>query len=465
MTGDFTRDSFGPEKGFTRVLMQQGRPQLDADLNEQVAIFWHYWRTMLTDLVGPYAGPYDRCGFGVVTREVMANAVSAHEREELQALFKDPGEFLLSPGRYYVDGILCEIKHYLAYSAHLEHDESLLAPKRNVPYLIYLDVWERPVTSIEDETIGEPALNGIDTSLRARVTWRVRIAELDKSIYGSGDCNKVKEHWSRITHAWQPEHRGRLKVGVSETAESAERDHRHQEAGYRGPHNQLYRVEIHHGGVAGGGASGATFKVSRENASVIFRIAAIEDSIVTLDTSGRDRRFGLRTGDWVEIDDAAGYGKAPGRLWQIQKVDASRRQITLDGTPRHGNLSHRPHLMRRWDHKAGDAKRGGLELRDGAVVLKEGEGNNNWLSLENGLRIQFHKSNPANIYRPGDYWLIPARVATGAMWPQEHGRPRALSPHGIEHHYAPLAIVSFGSAGVLETQGDCRLKFNVPVAF
>jgi hypothetical protein len=40
-----------------------------------------------------------------------------------------------------------------------------------------------------------------------------------------------------------------------------------------------------------------------------------------------------------------------------------------------------------------------------------------------------------------------------------------MPPHGVEHHYAPLAIVSFNKNGVLETQGDCRLKFKVPVEF
>ena len=184
MTGDFTRDSFEPARGFTRVLMQQGRPQLDADLNEQTAIFWHYMRTLVSDLVGPYAGPHHDCGFGVITRDVARRRDFRKEREQLKAMFKDPGEFLLSPGHYYVDGILCENKHYLAYSAHVDPGEAWLTPKRNVPYLVYLDVWERPVTSIEDASISEPALNGIDTSLRAKIAWRVRIWELpDKNAY------------------------------------------------------------------------------------------------------------------------------------------------------------------------------------------------------------------------------------------------------------------------------------------
>jgi uncharacterized protein DUF6519 len=467
MTGDFTRDSFEAARGFTRVLMQQGRPQLDADLNEQTAIFWHHWRMLVADLVGPYAGPHHACGFGVITRDVTVDELSENEREQLRAMFKEPGEFLLSPGHYYVDGILCENRHYLAYSAHLAPGESLLTPKRNVPYLIYLDVWETPVSAVEDGSMSEPALNGIDTSLRARVAWRVRISELpDKNAYEGGDCNKVKQHWKTITKAWQAEHRGRLRVQVGDASEGTEREHRHRDGGYRGPQNQLYRVEVHHGGTVGSGTSGPTFKVSRENGSVIFRIAAIEGAVVTLDAMGRDGRFGLAAGDWVEIGEHTDPTVAPGPLWQIQKADASRRQVTLNGAPKHGDVTSYPHLLRRWDHKAGDPRKGGLELRDGAAILREGEGGNAWLALENGLRIQFQKSSPHNVYRRGDYWLIPARVATGGViWAHEHGRPKAMPPHGVEHHYAPLAIVSFDKNSVLGVQGDCRLKFRVPLEF
>ena len=41
MRGDFTRDSFDRRHHYTRVLMQQGRVQLDADWNEQSAIAQH----------------------------------------------------------------------------------------------------------------------------------------------------------------------------------------------------------------------------------------------------------------------------------------------------------------------------------------------------------------------------------------------------------------------------------------
>jgi hypothetical protein len=57
MKGDFTRNTFDPRKHFTRVLMQQGRVQLDADWNEQAAILLYYLQSLAADLIGPHAGP------------------------------------------------------------------------------------------------------------------------------------------------------------------------------------------------------------------------------------------------------------------------------------------------------------------------------------------------------------------------------------------------------------------------
>ena len=93
MKGDFTRDSFDPIKDFTRVMMQQGRPQLDADWNEQVSIFWESWRNFISDVVGPHAGPENTCGFGILAEGEKAE-MTEEERERLQ-LLQGPGDFLI----------------------------------------------------------------------------------------------------------------------------------------------------------------------------------------------------------------------------------------------------------------------------------------------------------------------------------------------------------------------------------
>jgi len=88
MKGDFTRDTFRKRKHYNRVRMQQGRVQLDADWNEQGDIEAHLRETGMRDVVGPSGAPMDGGGF-----QIEAN-----------------GSLLaISPGRLWVDGILCEL--------------------------------------------------------------------------------------------------------------------------------------------------------------------------------------------------------------------------------------------------------------------------------------------------------------------------------------------------------------------
>jgi hypothetical protein len=77
-----------------------------------------------------------------------------------------------------------------------------------------------------------------------------------------------------------------------------------------------------------------------------------------------------------------------------------------------------------------------------------------------------------NQYITGDYWLIPARTATGDVeWPKVIGAdgnletdaqgniiPVALPPHGITHYYAPLAVISVTDGVVVTT--ECRSSFK-----
>jgi hypothetical protein len=63
-------------------------------------------------------------------------------------------------------------------------------------------------------------------------------------------------------------------------------------------------------------------------------------------------------------------------------------------------------------------------------------------------------------YLTGDYWFIPARVATGNVeWPQADDlNPQPLPPHGVEHHYAPLGFVSW--SGEEWQIRSCRCDFE-----
>ena len=64
MKGDFSRLTFRPHKHYRGVLMQQGRVQVDADWNENLAILLHRIETETIDVVGECGVPVHDAAFG-----------------------------------------------------------------------------------------------------------------------------------------------------------------------------------------------------------------------------------------------------------------------------------------------------------------------------------------------------------------------------------------------------------------
>lgn len=428
MKGDFSRDTFDSVKHFSRVLQQQGRVQLDADWNEQTAILLHYLRMLAADLIGPFAGPKELKGF------------------EISPVKED--DFTIGKGRYYVDGILCENEQATSYKAQKDFPIDPEMRVEGTEYLVYLDVWERHITALEDDYIREKALGGPDTATRTKVVWQVKIDN------GKGDLidgpptslksDAVRSGWKEWIKRWQPPHLGCLKARVGRREEdSMDPCLTAPNAKYRGQENQLYRVEIHKGGSGGE----ATFKWSRDNGAVVSRVELSDTELIA------EKPLGFAAGIWVELsNDGQELRGEPGTLVKLLKVEGDRFTLESSVSPHSGVPSGEvwPTKARRWDQRKSDSL---VPKDDGAIDLKEDE----WLDLENGIQIQFmsiKKSNEEHHYRTGDYWLIPARVATGDIeWPVNldgagkkppiDGKvdPIPQPPFGIRHHYAPLAIL------------------------
>jgi hypothetical protein len=439
MKADLTRYTFDPTKHFIRVVMQQGRVQLDADPNEQTAILFAYLTSLAADLIGPHGGPTDNLGF-----QVAPNA----------SLTQD---FDISAGHYYVDGLLCELDSKTTYTSQPDYPNPPVLKVESY-YQIYLDVWERTITWVEDDSIREVALNGADTAARTRLICQVRATPAADEGCISADTLKG---------IFQPADRGSLKVVAKQQAVSTNPCVIAPDASYSGPENQLYRVEIHTGSFAAtGDPATPTFKWSRENGSVIFPIVSLATSsgttTVVLENMGRDDRFGLTENDWVEIlDDDYVLQNNAAPLLKVQGVDPGSLTVTLSGTPvgKTGQTATRHPLLRRWDQTFGDPAQNGLQQdsTDNAAKILEGSGDTNWLTLENGIQIQFQPApteGGKNTYRTGDYWLIPARTATGNVeWPDG----KALPPKGVDHHYAPLARIHVLDKSI--SADSCQFEF------
>ena len=321
-------------------------------------------------------------------------------------------------------------------------------------YLIYLDVWERLITYIEDDWIREVALNGPDTAARARVVWQVKALPQQSLCIAQPQLSGLLQPWTR----------GLLRARSQPAQATTDPCTISPDAQYRGAENQLYRVEIHTGNLdsSGNPVPGVmpSFKWSRDNGAVVFPIVGLQTSgsastTITLANLGRDDRFGLAVGDYVEVqDDNSVLNNIPGNLLQVQSIDRTNLVVVLTGTTTSGvggDQALHP-LLRRWDHKSGDPSQGGEQvLADGAlpVPLSAPAG---WLDLEDGVQVLFEVLSAPLTFRSADYWLIPARVATGdVIWPSETAtdaqgntvtNPVAKPPDGVTHHYASLATLT-----------------------
>jgi hypothetical protein len=436
MYGDFSRLTYFPGKAFTGVWYQQGRVQLDADANEQNAILLNWLRTLAVDFIGPFGGHVSRSGFGV-------------RRDN------DHDDLSFSPGHYYVYGLRCEVPRPAGRGAREVTYRGLVpgaGPLPDPPFIVELFVWERSVSAVIDPDLLEPALgpHPPDTTVRSQVAW---IPEVSVRLPGPGPDGTPIEHLSRrdlrparITARFEEHNADRgprpsLAARVEPGVQTEEATIVPATSGYLGVENQLYRVEIHSGGTAGAGRP--TFKWSRDNGSAEFRIEHIggpegksSDPVtpVTVASLGRDARTGLEAGDWVElIDDSWAPRGRPGQLLEVRSVDRADRIVTLEG-----QIASDPSLhpcLRRWDQAEE-----GVSGPDGIPVRESSGGEDVWLDLEDGVQVRFPAHGAE--YRRGDYWLIPARAATGRLiWPGGDS-PLPLPPDGPARYLVPLAMVN-----------------------
>jgi len=495
--GDFSRKTFDATRHYSGVLMQQGRVQLDADWNEQLAIQRHRDYAEAEDVIGACGGPKYNAGFLVQPAP-------------------DGADLIVFPGRYYVHGRMCELEgtpvdatfvsatdvtvarwnvdgaafaagQYVQLTATdvasavvriQTADESALQltfatsidafqtasglqvtrlltyltqpdlpdpayaslsdpPALDLPdggYLVYLDVWPRHITALDDDLIREKALGGPDTATRVKTVWQVKLwpgPDDGAPLPDDTDCGSPVDGFDAMTAPPTG-----LLSARAEPGEDPGPCVIPPGAGYLGLENQLYRVEIHEGGTLG--TDTVTFKWSRDNGSVVKAILPIANSTEHTVETGPDEVLELANGEWVEqVDDGIMLNAIARDLFQFQR-DPVTGAVTLDfpvDETRHPQL-------RRWDSAD-------------VVTILWPPVDDGWIGLEKGVQVRFE----AGSYRTGDYWLIPARTVLGDVeWPEDAaGEPLAQARLGITHQYCRLGVLTV-SGDTLEVE-DCRPIF------
>jgi hypothetical protein len=480
MHGDFSRDSFDPKLNFARVLMQQGRLIVDADWNEQSAILLHYMRTLAADLIGWHGGPDVVHESAAVSGPPAVPAVSARG-PFVVAL--DNGKLAYNPGRYYVDGFLCEHEQLSTQDVTMWphaitiNDDAADPATKN--FLVYLDVWQRFVcASLDPNHLSDPALQGLDTSGRLETVCAVRmvkafILENDPKLAdrlqfrtlkfmvktATGDVATSIGTRAPASDLELP----RLIAWTNRESESGEDCDDDANTGYTGLENQLYRVEVHHEG-----ADGVTFwdgseldpktkdprgaftlKWSRDNGSIVFAATA-GTTTARLKTKWRDDSRAIRKGDLVELITSS---SETGTIVSVTSVQDDNGVITIEfAQPEKSAFKpEEPIIIRRWDHRSRKSfpvsVNGGFLVKEQLDENKQKTGDSIAISIEDGIfvRLSLGKDGDVRKLQAGDYWLIPARAAVGdVIWPPDptdSSKPKAVPARYTEHHYAPIALI------------------------
>src|SRR5215208_141509 len=523
--GDYSR-LIQKRNGYTAVLKQQGRVDLDADWIEDHEIAAHLRQTLTEDVIGP-------CGFPEIGGGFAISPYVRHFRTT-DNVIRFELDLGIRHGRGYVDGILCELEErtpipisgilvdsgelrrvnvptlvvdgqefqegqlveifaedpamgtesaqiidvdraqriltldkdigrflgivgfqppgFALRRAHtytsqpdypnpppLESGELPppqsafeLAPRTD---LVYLDVWQRHITAIEDPDILEVALGGPDTTTRVKTVWQVKVM---KGVRAT-NCEDKIGGWP------PPPSKGRLSTEAVPTPAAEDPCIIAPEGGYRGLENRLYRVEIHQGGDLGE----ATFKWSRDNGSVVFPVEVFgpDPHQVKVKRLGRDQVLRLREDDWVEVlDDHAEDDEITGTMAKIaDHPDEVDRLLTLDRDIPTDTYNVAGHArIRRWDQTQNVDDNGLMTTAAGPI------------SLEDGIQVRFSGEN----FKAGDYWVFAARTATGDV-----ERLSDAPPQGIKHHYCRLALIKWHVDAGPEhmhidiKSTDCRLSF------
>jgi hypothetical protein len=611
MGSDISRYTFDPNKHYSGVRQQQGRVNLDADWNEQVDIAAHRVERETFDVIGQSGAPRDNAGFQIQpmpapsltwspntffaqwTEIVDSNgsveiAITAgisgttapHWPTAIGAPALSDGssgltwqlvgsDLTISPGRIYVEGLLCELEatpvpienftgdgtgapgtqvqvsptvvgslelkvgQWVEISAQgssapapllvqitavnaaagsltfatavsafgspntnpqlvrqvtymTQPDYPSPPPPSGTTSIVYLDVWERTITTLEDPQILEVALGGPDTTTRTKTVWQVKLVDVS-SVTGvnCSTSDSAIPPWEQVI---QPS-AAQLTTGVVQSASSGPCCLT-SNTGYTGMENQSYRVEIHQAGapmpsgtvppITSLPSGTATFKWSRDNGSVSTAVTGITSvtntlgnpaSQLTVQSLGRDQVLGFAPGNWVEItDDWQELNGQPGELHQIDSISVSNQTITLNSPV--SSASFPTSSLPATSGQTDPTRHTRLTRWDQTGQVYESDGKTVWvdlgatgstgdipvpppgttLILENGITVAFGL-NPANgpIYT-GDFWTFAARTANGSVEPLVQAYPR-----GVEHHYSRLGVIKFGTG--LWTIQDCRQLF------
>ncbi|MFC7335828.1 DUF6519 domain-containing protein [Haloferula chungangensis] len=427
-----SRQSFDPFKRYSGVYQQQGRMFTDSDWNELSDLV----RSRLSDALQDVIGSGTPRGDGLVVPD-------------------GAGGLTLQWGRVYVDGIAAECLPAETADLFLSFDYSKQADFPDAPplpetdYFLYVDVWERTVTFLEDDDLRDPGLHGADTCTRTQTMAQVKWAPTHLDPRDEHLNPPIGDALLTL----------QLRQGQTTPDPCDPCAHEFQLADKVG--NYLFRVEIHDAVYDSEATlTEFTMKWSSENGAEHYQ-------------AGSEPK-GFKGSDWVFE-----FFHGPDGAFATEKHLGRHLSDAPAWSPALGELFHgypdvlpadKP-FVRRWDGAATFVRSGDQwELKaesdgsDRGISLSEGSSESAPGHVTSGPAISINldafdlQLNLVDaVLISGDYWEAPVRETI-----HESGDlllENAL-PHGIEHHYLLLGEMRDGEF-LLDDDGVCQ-RFEFP---
>lgn len=492
--GDLTRSTFDPSKHYSGVRLQQGRVQLDADWNEQVDIAAHRDRAAAVDAFGAAGTPRADGGF-------------------VLAASPDGRDLLLTTGRCWVDGMLCE------------------TPAERSPATVTGDTVDVTATDLDGASLAVHdwvALAGPDGDLAlARIssvdaaTGEIGLAPPPPADAGPLTVRRIASY-TRQPHLPGPE-RTTPDGEAPPTLDLADGQYLAYLDAWEGTVTALEAPGIREPAL--GGPDTAT----RTRAVWQLRLLPLPGSTGKLTCAddlpawtaesfaaptGRMAAWATAPQEQIDVCTPAPAGGFTGLENQLYRVQV--RELTADGRPVILWSRENASVAARWESSGAgtlmvsrpgpDDSRGFgsgdlVELVDDSLLLHGRPGTlvrlsappaGSMLTVDpasadgpatgdsvdradfgDGALVrrwdctaatpvtfgdEIHLERGVRVrftpgtYRVGDYWLVPARTAVADVdWPADGQGPLARPPHGVEHRFAHLGIVQMLSGTLTAT--------------
>ncbi|MEN0064248.1 MAG: hypothetical protein AAGA48_19005 [Myxococcota bacterium] len=397
MKGDFSRNRGLRNDSTSGVRFLHGRSLLDSNLNEQLDIALADRRAGRSDIIGAFGIP-----------------LAADLGVQLQGT-----SLVVQGGTAYVAG-----RRVIVPPATIDITPQLRS-RFAVRLAVDLVVRERSVTELDEPSLVEPALLGVDHSVRQRLVAEVRVRQATESV-----CQGVRRVQSPLRMRPLLE-AGNAYAGPCQIPDAV---------GYRGLDHVHVRLEVHRID-----DEGIWVKWDRDNGSVELEALGLVEAqggqlllVGPLDPARALEQ--LESGDLLEIE---GFG-----LVQVAGTDAESRGLLV------GRRGNEPFFS------PTDFPGTALRLRrwQGLALVQLGQP----FPLFEGLSAEITEGPlPPGTTAPSDYrgtaWSFVARAAVdGAGW-GTIGQPLHESAEAPDHFVVGLAV--FDAPALGGAPRDCRKRF------